>query len=642
MNSYALSPAQDAEVTFISGVAPNGTLAAQTFWTWNDNTPATYGSTDYEAKYGARVAGAGAPISYSFDAGSNWTATEQGAFKSAMALWSAEANVTFQQVTSGGDFTITRGSDGHAEAGTTRLYPGAIGGAQLGEPIEASLSIDTSVGGFGPIGEAFNGYGGYPWMTMEHELGHILGLGHAGAYDEGQTSDTPAYTADDSRAFSLMSYIDPDASTYGWTITSINGAREEGSPVTPMMLDILAIERIYGLPASTPLSDGQVFGFNCNISGDIEPFFDFAKNTQPIVTLWDEGTNNTLDVSGFGQGAVIDLHGGAFSSVGGLQNNLAIAFGTQIDTAVGGAGADRITANDDGDMLMGAAGGDTLIGGAGHDTLFGGADNDVLTGSAAATLFGGKGDDRLTGDGYLSGDQGNDTLSSGGNAIALGGDGNDVLTAGGHAQMFGNMGDDTLSAGDGANASLFGGQDQDVITVTNSAGGYAFGNLGDDHITTSGLESVYGGQGNDTLVVTGGVGEYLSGDLGSDTITGGGGDDTIVGGGATDVLAGGAGANRFVYGALSDSSGSAHDVIIDFNASKDHLDISAIDAQRAAAGQAAFHWVASFDGGAGEAELVYDSAHDTTALALDADGDRAADFVVVLNGNVSQGGWLMV
>jgi serralysin len=61
----------------------------------------------------------------------------------------------------------------------------------------------------------------------------------------------------------------------------------------------------------------------------------------------------------------IDLHAGAFSSVGGQVNNIGIALGTNMENAIGGGGNDTLIASDNGCMLIGGAGNYTLIGCAG-------------------------------------------------------------------------------------------------------------------------------------------------------------------------------------------------------------------------------------------------------------------------------------
>ena len=106
-------------------------------------------------------------------------------------------------------------------------------------------------------------------------------------------------------------------------------------------------------------------------------FFDFTKNSTPIVTLWDMGTNNTLDLTGFSSSSNINLSPGTFSSCDGLVNNICIAFNTAIDSLYDGAGGDIILGNNDGDYLNGGGGNDTITGGAGNDSLTGGAGDSI-------------------------------------------------------------------------------------------------------------------------------------------------------------------------------------------------------------------------------------------------------------------------
>src|SRR5262245_35489873 len=106
-----------------------------------------------------------------------------------------------------------------------------------------------------------------------------------------------------------------------------------------MIVDILAAQRLYGAATSSPLaSGGVVFGFNSNLTGSLGLFFDFTRNTHPVVTLWAGGSNNTLDVSGWSTPATINLNPGTFSSANGEINNIAIAADTVIENALGGSG----------------------------------------------------------------------------------------------------------------------------------------------------------------------------------------------------------------------------------------------------------------------------------------------------------------
>jgi hypothetical protein len=98
-------PGAAAEVAFISGVTSSNQVAATSFWTWNGNkNPATYSATTSSAvKWGSPTPGtSGGTVTYWFDAASAWTPTEKNALVSGLALWSAEANITFSLAASAG------------------------------------------------------------------------------------------------------------------------------------------------------------------------------------------------------------------------------------------------------------------------------------------------------------------------------------------------------------------------------------------------------------------------------------------------------------------------------------------------------------------------------------------------------------
>jgi serralysin len=326
-----------------------------------------------------------------------------------------------------------------------------------------------------------------------------------------------------------MSYVDTNApwaigySTLppGGVVWGLHGGPlspdYSGEPTTWMPLDIIAAQRLYGVATSSPLSSGgQIFGFHSNIAGDIHDFFDFNVNAQPIITLWDGGAHNTLDVSGYTSNATISLESGSFSSVAGLTNNIAIAYGTRIETAIGGLGNDTIHGNDLSDVLMGGAGQDMLVGGAGNDHIYG----NMLT-SVAGTADGPDHIDVGAGMNYANGNAGNDTL--------VGGDGPD--------RLLGGQGDDHVSAGNGA----------DSIN----------GNLGNDVITLgNGNDTVRGGQGDDVIHVGSGD-DLLMGDIGNDTLYAGTGHD---------VMTGGSGADIFIFGSGIASTAHTIDEIADFDA----------------------------------------------------------------------------
>src|SRR5215470_18682070 len=104
----AIPANSEGEITFLSGVSSGATVAGTSFWTWNGNSPATYGTTSFDSKWGSSTIGTpGGNVTYWFDAASNWTATERTALASGLALWSAEANISFSLATSAGAANFT-------------------------------------------------------------------------------------------------------------------------------------------------------------------------------------------------------------------------------------------------------------------------------------------------------------------------------------------------------------------------------------------------------------------------------------------------------------------------------------------------------------------------------------------------------
>ena len=451
-------------------------------------------------------------------------------------MWSAEANITFAGAVdaASANFIFYRGHNGAAfEASdyqtTTQVGFGSIGNFSSTGSL---ISIDTSVPGFGPIGaNDFSRYGGYPYQTLVHEIGHLIGLGHGGPYNGNVNSSTQQFSAYDTRLWSLMSYIDPWTTTakyYGsYPVTGTNwGISPDGyinEPTTPMMLDILAAQRLYGPATSGPLaSGGQVFGFHSNIDSSIARYFDFNVNKFPVITIWDGGLNNTLDLSGWSAPSTINLNPGTFSSANGAVNNIGIAPGTVIETAIGGGGNDTIIGNSSNNTLNGGGGADTLIGGIGADTLIGGAGTDTAnyaSSSAGVTV------NLLTGLGS-GGDAQGDTLSGieniTGSAFA------DVLT--------GDNGANTLVGGAGADV-LVGGLGTDTADYSSSAVAVNV-NL----LTGSGSGAGGDAQG-DTLATI----ENIIGSAFADMLTGDSGANTLVGGAGPDALNGGAGTDTADY-----------------------------------------------------------------------------------------------
>lgn len=179
------------------------------------------------------------------------------------------------------------------------------------------------------------------------------------------------------------------------------------------------------------------------------------------------------------------------------------------------------------------------------------------------------------------------------------------------------------------------------VTVTDVVGITRTGSLFNDRMAGTGEQDTLDGSwGNDTIQGLGGN-DRLFGGWGNDTIEGGDGDDLIVGGWGTDRLSGGAGGDTFRFESLLDTGtlSSLRDVVTDFRAGEDRIDVSAIDANSSlfARGDQAFTLLAqpgaAFNA-AGQLRYSYQSVGgvEYTIVEGNTDGDRSAEFSIALLG----------
>jgi serralysin len=430
----------------------------------------------------------------------------------------------------------------------------------------------------------------YWFQTYMHEIGHAIGLGHAGNYNGLAVWGQSNKFSNDSWQATVMSYFSQDENP------NLGGA-SHAFTATLMAADIIAIQSLYGTNVQTR-ADDTVYGNNSNVDGYLGDIFDQWLAGAPedeavyignpvTLTIFDTGGNDTLDVSGRTVAQKVDLRQEAKSNVAGLIGNIIIARGTLIENAIGGDGSDRLignyyanelTGNGGADVLYGLGGSDTLLGGNGNDTLIGGAGADLMFGGAGADKFdGGTEIDTVSYEasttaliadmitlGVNTGDARGDTYA--GINIMIAGSAGDILRGniwaewlrgmdgddqlfgrGGNDTLDGGAGDDRLVGGKGADA-LIGGDGRDRADYSASTVGVT-ANLA--NVGTPATAPVTDAKGDTYTSVEDLVGsafnDRLTGDDGSNALWGNRGNDILNGGLGDDTLNGGIGADTFVF-----------------------------------------------------------------------------------------------
>ncbi|PCK79639.1 M10 family metallopeptidase C-terminal domain-containing protein, partial [Rhizobium sophoriradicis] len=422
----------------------------------------------------------------------------------------------------------------------------------------------------------FPRFGNYAGHTLAHELGHALGLKHA--HEAGDFNGIVVPSAYDSLEYTIMTYrtyVGDDA----------NGLEYEhdGAPQTFMMLDIAALQEMYGADYTTNSGD-TVYKWNPNqgityVNGvaAITP----AAN-RIFATIWDGGGTDTYDLSAYTTALKIDLHAGGYSvfsqsqlaDLGGGPNNgyargnifNALLYqdntASLIENVKAGSGSDTIVGNEADNTLWGNAGNDSLTGDSGNDTLDGGTGIDKMSGGVGNDVYivdnandtvienANEGTDTVrttVGDFTLGANVenltyiGTDGFAGYGNAadnVITGGTRSDWLDGkAGADTLIGGAGDDTYtvdSLGDVVVEAADGGVDR-ILTDLAVYSLADIANVEDLSFRGNGNST---GTGNslDNMITSGWGNDTLSGGAGNDTLDGGQGADSLTGGTGNDIF----------------------------------------------------------------------------------------------------------
>lgn len=480
--------------------------------------------------------------------------------RAALDTWTDVSGIKFREVSFGADITFDDEDSGaYAQSFT---WGGRI----------TSSFVNISTGWLASQGSSLTSYS---FQTYIHEIGHALGLGHAGSYNGFAQFPYDANYANDSWQATVMSYFSDYENNYV--------DADFRYVVTPQMADILAIQNLYGVPTDVRVSD-TVYGTGASSDANVDIF------SRDAVTIFDSAGNDTINLSSSSSSQRLDLNAETFSDINGSTGNLAIARGALIENAVLGNGNDVVIGNSSNNRINGGGGNDTLFGGAGNDTLIGGSGADILDGGMGNDRYNvdsagdviieraGGGIDHvdsavsfimrnqsqfienliLTGSGNTTG------VGNGRNNSITGNSGNNTLNgAGGDDTLIGGAGNDNFVDDAGADR-MVGGTGNDTYKVDSSGDTIVeLAGEGADHVNASVSFSLRDhSQHIESLTLTGfgdidGVGNgrknQIEGNSGDNILNGAGGNDILIGGGGDDVFLDDAGADTMIGGTGADT-----------------------------------------------------------------------------------------
>lgn len=349
-------------------------------WSWLDvdfavatkasDYPVYYSSADEPSTF--KAIGAGAAI-----------------FREAVDAWNGLSDLKMTEVAPAGGADIMIG--GSTAPNAAWAYGPGFSSANG----DVWVNVDRSFNGKF-VSPPANTLGSYEALVAMHELGHSLGLKHP---HEKTFLNSATLSLDfDGLEYTVMSYRsyvgDPTAGSYS--------VETWGYPQSPMMLDIAALQQIYGADHFTR-ADDTTYVFRPD-TGAMEVDGEIVETpgaNRIFRTIWDGDGYDTLDFSAYGRALHVDLRPGMGIDLDvdgfaqrarlGTENGQAVYAPNHIymsllheddgrsliEAARGGSAGDVLIGNRADNLLDGGGGDDRITPGAGSNTVLGGAGTDT-------------------------------------------------------------------------------------------------------------------------------------------------------------------------------------------------------------------------------------------------------------------------